>query len=326
MGLLVEGQWKTDWYDTKASNGEFIRTDAQFRHQVTATPRADNPFVAEPARYHLFVSLACPWAHRTLIFRALKGLQNIIGVTVVKPEMLDHGWEFAAGDSSIPLDNVQYMYQVYLADQPNYSGRVTVPVLWDKKLGRIVNNESSEIIRMLNSAFIEYADATAPFVDTDFYPTVLQAEIDAVNERVYEYVNNGVYRAGFATTQAAYEKAYQQLFDQLDWLEARLGKQRYLVGDQITEADWRLFTTLIRFDAVYYGHFKTNRQRIEDFPNLSNYVRDLYQQTGVVDTVNFQHIKTHYYYSHDMINPTRIVPVGPAINYNSAHDRGRFNP
>ncbi len=324
MGLLVDGQWKRDWYDTKASNGEFIRTDAQFRHEVVAASADDTPFVAEPNRYHLFVSLACPWAHRTLIFRVLKGLQKVIGVTVVKPEMLDKGWEFEAGDSSVPLADVQYLYQVYLADQPGYSGRVTVPVLWDTRLKRIVSNESSEIIRMLNTAFADYTDPNAPFANTDFYPLVLRAEIDAVNERVYEHINNGVYRAGFATTQAAYEKAYYQLFSQLDWLENRLCEQRYLTGDQITEADWRLFTTLIRFDAVYYGHFKTNRQRIEDFPNLSNYVRDLYQQPGVAATVNFAHIKTHYYYSHDMINPTRVVPVGPDIDYTSVHDRGRF--
>lgn len=324
MGLLVKGQWHTDWYDTESSDGEFVRTDAQFRHVISAAPHGENPFVAEPGRYHLFVSLACPWAHRTLIFRSLKGLKKLIGVTVVKPEMLEHGWEFQLDDGSNPIPGLKYLYEVYLAEQADYSGRVTVPVLWDKKLGRIVCNESADIIRMLNSAFDDYADTSAAFFSTDFYPTDLRAEIDGVNERVYGQVNNGVYKAGFATTQAAYEKAYQQLFETLDWLEQRLSQQRYLVGRQITEADWRLFTTLIRFDSVYYGHFKTNRQRIEDFPNLSNYLRDLYQQPGVAQTVNFQHIKTHYYYSHDMINPTRVVPLGPQIDYSTPHDRARF--
>ncbi len=281
--------------------------------------------MAEKGRYHLFVSLACPWAHRTLIVRAVKGLQDVIGVTVVKPEMLENGWEFFADDDTNPIAGSRYMYEVYLREQVDYSGRVTVPVLWDQKLNRIVNNESADIIRLLNTAFKAYADPHAPFADTDFYPDALQAEIDRVNERVYNTVNNGVYRAGFATKQAAYEKAYHALFESLDWLDERLSTQRYLVGNQITEADWRLFTTLIRFDSVYFGHFKTNRQQIESFPHLSHYVRDLYQQPGVADTVNFDHIKTHYYYSHDTINPTRIVPVGPQIDYTSAHNRARLS-
>ncbi len=316
MGLLVEGQWHTDWYDTKSSGGEFIRQDAQFRNQLSPDGSGGS-FKAEPGRYHLYVSLACPWAHRTLIFRKLKQLEQFIGVTIVKPEMLEHGWELGGGGDPGPIADIRYLHQVYTAAQPDYSGRVTVPVLWDKQAGTIVNNESSEIIRMLNTAF----DAFTP-VTTDYYPAGLRDAIDGINDLVYDNINNGVYKCGFATTQAAYDKAYHSLFKALDAVEHRLGQQRYLVGPDITEADWRLFTTLIRFDSVYFGHFKCNRQQIEQFPNLSNYLRDLFQQPGIADTVDFGHIKTHYYYSHDTINPTRIVPLGPSIDYFSPHDRG----
>ncbi len=312
MGLLVDGKWHDKWYDTESSKGEFIREDAQFRNQLTADG-ADGSFPAAKDRYHLFVSLACPWAHRTLIFRKLKQLEDYIGVTVVKPEMLQHGWEL---QQQTPLGQLDYLHQVYTAAKPDYSGRVTVPILWDKQTKQIVNNESAEIIRFFNSAFNHLTGN-----DADFYPKPLRDDIDSINSFVYKNVNNGVYRAGFATTQSAYEQAFQQLFDALDLLEKRLSKQRYLLGSQLTEADWRLFTTLIRFDSVYVGHFKCNKQRIEDYPNLSNYLRDLYQHPGIAETVDFGHIKTHYYYSHGQINPTRIVPVGPNIDYNRPHNR-----
>lgn len=315
MGLLVNGKWRTDWYDTSASGGEFVRHDSPFRRTVTPEG-GDDGFKAEAGRYHLFVSLACPWAHRTLIFRKLKKLEDAIGVTIVKPKMLDNGWELE-GESPVP--GIRYLYEVYTTAQPDHSGRVTVPVLWDKKTNTIVNNESSEIIRMLNSAFNDFTDISA-----DYYPQALRVEIDIINDIVYDAINNGVYKVGFATTQQAYEKNFRALFGALDSLDARLDRQRYLTGSQITEADWRLFTTLIRFDSVYYGHFKTNLKRIEDYPNLANYLRDLYQQAGVADTVDFHHIKTHYYYSHDTINPTRIVPLGPEIDYDAPHNRDRF--
>lgn len=321
MGLLVNGQWQDQWYDTDSHGGEFVRTDAQFRHHITAD--GSSGFKAESGRYHLFVSLACPWAHRTLIFRKLKKLENVIGVTVVKAEMLDKGWELLPSDDAAAIDpspvaDIRYLYEVYTTVQADYSGRVTVPVLWDKQNNTIVNNESAEIIRMLNTAFNDFTD-----VKTDFYPPRLRQTIDDVNALVYDAINNGVYKAGFATSQSAYEKAFTALFKALDKVEQRLGEQRYLTGEQITEADWRLFTTLIRFDSVYYGHFKANLKRIEDYPNLSNYVRELYQTDGVAETVNFNHIKTHYYYSHDTINPTRIVPVGPEIDYTRPHNRDR---
>ena len=319
MGLLVEGKWSDQWYDTRANGGEFVRQDAQFRNTIGA----NSEFPVESNRYHLYVSLACPWAHRTLIFRTIKKLEQHIGVTVVKAEMLGHGWELS--DEAIssfeksPIENIQYMHEVYTHMNANYNGRVTVPVLWDKKTKRIVNNESSEIIRILNTAFNELTD-----VKTDYYPQALRSEIDEVNELVYHAINNGVYKVGFATQQDVYEKHFHTLFNALDTIEARLENQRYLVGNDITEADWRLFTTLIRFDSVYFGHFKTNLKQIEGYPNLSNYVRDLYQQPGVSETVNFEHIKVHYYYSHDTINPTRVVPLGPEINYLSNHNRDRF--
>ncbi len=325
MGLLVKGEWRDEWYDTSKSGGEFIRNDAQFRNWVTpdgsAGPSGRDGFVAEAGRYHLYVSLACPWAHRTLIFRRLKRLEEVISVSIVDPHMVQHGWAFT-GNFESTVDEVnghQYLYQLYCQVSRDYSGRVTVPVLWDKQQRTIVNNESSEIIRMFNSAFNAYTG-----VKEDYYPEALREEIDEINAFIYDDINNGVYRCGFATTQAAYEKGFDRLFRALDEVERRLGQQRYLVGSKITEADWRLFTTLIRFDAVYVGHFKCNRQRIADYPNLSHYLRELYQQRGIAETVNMVHIKQHYYYSHDTINPTRIVPKGPLQDFNAPHDRDRF--
>ncbi len=315
MGLLIDGQWHTDWYDTTSTGGEFIRQDAQFRHGI-----GEPGFEADAGRYHLCVSLACPWAHRTLIFRKLKKLEHIIGVTIVDPKMLEYGWAFSEGSRDNPVEGIDYLHQVYTTADANYAGRVTVPVLWDKKRRTIVNNDSAEIIRTFSSAF---NDLTGEH--SDYYPEQQRADIDEVNQLVYDNINNGVYRAGFATSQQAYEAAFHRLFDTLDLIEQRLGQQRYLVGERITEADWRLFTTLIRFDAVYYGHFKTNLKHIEDYPNLSNYVRELYQIEGVADTVNFDHIKTHYYFSHTTINPTRVVPVGPVLDYTRPHNRDRFS-
>ena len=325
MGLLVDGQWQDKWYDTEASGGRFVREDAGFRNWVTADgsagPTGVGGFKAEANRYHLYVSLACPWAHRTTIYRKLKGLEDMISLSVVHPFMGDKGWTFAEGAGVIadPIVNASYLYEVYVAAKPNYTGRVTVPILWDKKTNTIVSNESSEIIRMLNSAFDE-AGAT----DVNFLPKALLAEIDTINEFVYSAVNNGVYKAGFATTEAAYKEGVVTLFDALDTLEARLADQRYLLGDTITEADWRLFTTLVRFDAVYVGHFKCNIRRIVDYPNLWGYLRDLYQVPGIAETVSIEHIKAHYYTSHANINPTRIIPVGPLLDFNEPHDRTRF--
>ena len=325
MGLLVDGQWQDKWYDTEASGGRFVREDAGFRNWVTADGSAGltgvGGFKAEANRYHLYVSLACPWAHRTTIYRKLKGLEDMISLSVVHPFMGDKGWTFAEGAGVIadPIVTASYLYEVYVAAKPNYTGRVTVPILWDKKTNTIVSNESSEIIRMLNSAFDEVG-AT----DVSFLPSELLAEIDTINEFVYSAVNNGVYKAGFATTEAAYTEAVVTLFDALDTLEARLADQRYLLGDTITEADWRLFTTLVRFDAVYVGHFKCNIRRIVDYPNLWGYLRDLYQVPGIAETVSIEHIKAHYYTSHANINPTRIIPVGPVLDFNEPHDRARF--
>ena len=325
MGLLVDGQWQDKWYDTEASGGRFVREDAGFRNWVTADgsagPTGVGGFKAEANRYHLYVSLACPWAHRTTIYRKLKGLEDMISLSVVHPFMGDKGWTFAEGAGVIadPIVNASYLYEVYVAAKPDYTGRVTVPILWDKKTNTIVSNESSEIIRMLNSAFDE-AGAT----DVNFLPKALLAEIDTINEFVYSAVNNGVYKAGFATTEAAYKEAVVTLFDALDTLEARLADQRYLLGDTITEADWRLFTTLVRFDAVYVGHFKCNIRRIVEYPNLWGYLRDLYQVPGIAETVSIEHIKAHYYTSHANINPTRIIPVGPVLDFNEPHDRARF--
>jgi putative glutathione S-transferase len=315
MGLLQNGRWVDQWYDTRSSGGEFRRQDSRFRNWVTADGAAGSTgsagFKAEPGRYHLYVSLACPWAHRTLIFRQLKDLRELIDVTVVKPLMLSHGWELNNDQYQL-----EYLYQLYLKADPEYEGRVTVPVLWDKQTLSIVSNESADIIRMLNSAFNGLTGN-----EDDYYPRDLRTQIDAINERVYDSINNGVYRAGFATSQQAYEEAYYKLFDALDWVEATLSRQRYLVGAVLTEADWRLFTTLIRFDAVYYGHFKTNRQRIADYPAISNYLRELYQQPGVARTVNFAHIKQHYYGSHVAINPTQVVPLGPDQDFTLPHNR-----
>ena len=322
MGLMVEGQWHDVWYDTKATGGRFVRKDAAFRHWVTRDgapgPSGEGGFKAEAGRYHLYVSLACPWAHRTLLMRALKGLEGMISVSVVNWLMLENGWTFdpAPGVIGDPIHGAKYMYEVYRGADPRYSGRVTVPVLWDKQRSTIVNNESSEIIRMFNDAFDDIGARAG-----DYYPEGLRPEIDAINARVYDTLNNGVYKAGFATTQQAYEEAVQPLFDTLDWLEALLARRRYIAGDVLTEADIRLFTTLVRFDAVYYGHFKCNIRRIDDYPNLSAYVREMYQLPGVAETVRFDHIKGHYYGSHRSINPTGIVPVGPALDLMRAHGR-----
>lgn len=316
MGLLKQGQWVDQWYDTKNNSGEFRRQDSGFRNWVTpngeAAATGEAGFKAEKGRYHLYVSLACPWAHRTLIFRKLKQLEDYIDVTVVDPVMLESGWEM-----NDPLYGLDFLYQLYLKADASYEGRVTVSVLWDKQTQTIVSNESSEIIRMFNSAFNHLTGNTA-----DYYPAALQETIDSLNEYIYDNINNGVYLAGFATTQQAYEEAFYSLFDALDWVEQRLTRQRYLTGSQLTEADWRLFATLIRFDAVYFGHFKTNRQQLADYPAISGYLRDLYQVDGVAETVNFEHIKTHYYASHRTINPTGVVPVGPVQDFTSVHNRG----
>ena len=312
MGLLVDGKWHDEWYDTESSGGRFVRSEARFRCSI-----GNADFPAETNRYHLYVSLACPWAHRTLIFRKLKGLEGIIPVTVVSPEMLESGWQFDKPES---LYGFVCLHQIYTKADPGYSGRVTVPVLWDKRQEAIVCNESAEIIRMFNTAFDGLTGN-----QLDFYPKALRPEIDAVNDYVYENVNNGVYKCGFATAQDVYDEAFDALFTALDELEKRLSWQRYLAGSRITEADWRLFTTLVRFDAVYVGHFKCNRNRISDMPNLSNYLRDLYQQPDIAETVDFTHIKRHYYFSHESINPTRIIPKGPELDFNAPHDRARFD-
>lgn len=324
MGLLIEGSWHDQWYDT-AADGRFKREHAQRRNWITASgnpgPSGEGGFKAQAGRYHLYVSLACPWAHRTLILRQLKGLQDLVDVSVVSWLMLDDGWTFdpAHGSTGDRLDGLDFLHQRYTVDDANYSGRVTVPLLWDKQQQRIVSNESAEIIRMFNSAFDVLTGNSL-----DFYPEALRGEIDVLNQRIYPAVNNGVYRAGFATTQDAYEEAFGELFDELDWLNARLGAHRYLAGEYLSEADWRLFTTLIRFDAVYHGHFKCNLRRIEDYPNLSNWLRELYQWPGVAATVDFEHIKGHYYASHRTINPTGIVPKGPALELARGHDRKRL--
>jgi putative glutathione S-transferase len=326
MGLLIDGQWHDRWYDTESTGGKFVRTDARFRNWVTADgspgPTGEGGFAAAAGRYHLYVSYACPWAHRTLIFRRLKGLEEAIPVSVVHWYMAEDGWTFADGPGVVPdpVHGAKLLREVYLAADDRYTGRVTVPILWDKERGTIVSNESSEIIRMFNSAFDGIGAR-----EGDYFPEPLRAEIEAVNARVYDGVNNGVYKSGFATTQAAYEEAVTKLFETLDWLERRLESRRYLVGDRITEADWRLFTTLLRFDPVYVGHFKCNLRRLVDYPNLWSYTRDLYQQPGVAETVHMDHIKRHYYESHETINPTRVVPLGPEIDFTSPHGRDRFS-
>ncbi|KJS43010.1 MAG: glutathionyl-hydroquinone reductase YqjG [Rhodospirillaceae bacterium BRH_c57] len=311
MGLLVDGIWTDQWYDTEATGGRFERQDSRFRDWVRAD--GETPYAPEAGRYHLYVSLACPWAHRTLIFRALKGLKDAITVSVVEPLMLENGWELAPGAD--PVNNARFLHEVYTAVEPDMTGRVTVPVLWDRNTATIVSNESADIIRMFNAEFAPLSSGP------DFYPPDLRAEIDAINARVYDTVNNGVYKAGFATTQQAYEDAFDALFNSLEWLDDLLSMRRYVAGDRITEADWRLFTTLVRFDPVYHGHFKCNAKRIVDFRHLGGYVRELYQVPGVAETVDFRHIKTHYYGSHRTINPTGIIPKGPVLDLMAPHLR-----
>jgi len=321
MGMLIKGKLVENWLDREIEEGEFKRMESTFRHWVTADgtagPSGDGGFKAEADRYHLYVSHACPWAHRTVIFRKLKKLENIIGLSVVEPDMLQQGWTFAAsGEYTDQLYGYHYLHELYTRADKDFTGQITVPVLWDKKRGTIVNNESSEIIRMLNSAFDAFTGVTA-----DYYPEQLRQQIDAINQPIYDNINNGVYRCGFATTQVAYEKAFELLFAELEQVEEKLSNQRYLTGEQITEADWRLFTTLIRFDAVYFGHFKCNLKRIVDYHNLSNYVRELYQIPGIAETIDIVDIKRHYYFSHTSINPTQIIPVGPMLDFDLAHDR-----
>ncbi|SFE48700.1 glutathione S-transferase family protein [Roseivivax sediminis] len=323
MGLLIDGEWHDQGYDTESHGGKFVRSETKFRNWITpdgsAGPGGEGGFPAESGRYHLYVSYACPWAHRALIFRALKGLEDHIDVSVVHPDMLSEGWELrddfpgATGDRIYGFD---YLREVYLKADPKISGRVTVPVLWDKKRETIVSNESAEIIRMFNSAF----DGLTGNTD-DYWPKELHETIEPINARIYDTVNNGVYKSGFATSQDAYEEAVHPLFDSLDWIEGILSENRYLAGDRITEADWRLFTTLIRFDKVYHGHFKCNRNRIVDFPNLWAYTRELYQWPGVAGTVNFDHIVRHYHYSHESVNPYRIIPIGPDLDLMAPHGR-----
>jgi len=326
-GHFIDGVWHSQWYDTAKTGGRFVPTEPLFRNWVTPTgepgPTGEGGFAAEPGRYHLYVSLACPYAHRTVIFRQLKKLDNVISMSVLDPVMGEEGWQFGAGPGMTPdtLNGKSKLGEIYLLADPRYTGRVSVPVLWDKKRRTIVNNESPEIIRMFNTAFAALTADRA-----DYYPAGLRGEIDRINARVYGDVNIGVYRAGFATTQDAYEEGCRAVFAALDWIEDTLSRQRFLAGERQTEADWRLFTTLIRFDAVYYGHFKCNVRRIADYPNLSNYVRDLYQVPGVAGTVNMDHIKRHYYMSMTAINPTRIVPLGPLQDFAAPHDRGRFEP
>jgi glutathionyl-hydroquinone reductase len=316
MGLVIDGVWSNRWYDTKKTSGKFVRQESKFRNWVTADGLSG--FKAESGRYHLYVSLACPWAHRTLIFRAIKGLEEMISVSVVHWFMGEHGWTFVKGEGVIldTVNKVQFLHEVYTKAKPSFTGRVTVPILWDKLTKTIVNNESSEIIRMFNSAFDDLGA-----VASDYYLEALRDEIDRLNELIYHTVNNGVYKSGFATTQQAYEEAVHPLFETLDYLEELLSTRRYLTGDRVTEADWRLFTTLVRFDPVYVGHFKCSKKRIVDYPNLWAYTRELYQMPKIAATVNFNHIKRHYYQSHESINPTGIVPVGPQLNFDAPHHR-----
>ncbi len=325
MGLLVDGVWQDEQHSTRTPGGRFVRPTTRFRNWVTQDgspgPTGVGGFAAARGRYHLYVALPCPWAHRTVIMRMLKGLEDVVSMSVLEPLYGPHGWRFGTSPGTSPdsVNGASELAEIYLRADPRYTGRVSVPALWDKERRTIVNNESAEIIRMLNGAFGRFTN-----VRTDYYPPALREEIDRVNALVYENVNNGVYRAGFATAQEAYEEAFHAVFGALDELERRLSRQRYLVGRDITEADWRLFTTLVRFDAVYYSHFKCNLRRIIDYPNLSNYLRDLYQQGGVAATVNMDHIKRHYYGSQRHVNPTGIVPLGPQLDFLAPHDRGRF--
>jgi len=325
MGLLVDGVWQDEQHSARTPEGRFVRPTTRFRNWVTEDggpgPTGEGGFAAARGRYHLYVALPCPWAHRTVIMRMLKGLEDVVSMSVLEPLYGPHGWRFGTSPGTSPdsVNGASELAEIYLRADPRYTGRVSVPALWDKERRTIVNNESGEIIRMLNGAFGRFTN-----VRTDYYPPALREEIDRVNALVYENVNNGVYRAGFATAQEAYDEAFHALFHVLDELERRLARHRYLVGGDITEADWRLFTTLVRFDAVYYSHFKCNLRRIIDYPNLSNYLRDLYQQPGVAATVNMDHIKRHYYGSQRHVNPTGIVPLGPQLDFSAPHDRGRF--
>jgi putative glutathione S-transferase len=327
MGQLIEGTWHDDWYDTEKTGGKFVRSTAAFRNWITPDgapgPSGEGGFPAEAGRYHLYVSLACPWAHRTLIFRKLKGLEGLIDISVVHPDMLGDGWTFETdgnGATGDRLFGLPFARDLYIRAKPDVSGRVTVPILWDRQRDTIVSNESSEIIRMFNGAFDGLTGD-----GQDFYPEGLRAEIDRINDRVYKDVNNGVYKSGFATTQDAYDEAVHALFDALDWLDGLLGERRYLAGDRITEADWRLFTTLVRFDPVYHLHFKCNRKRISDYENLWPYTRELFQVPGVADTVGMAHIVRHYHYSHESINPHRIIPINPVIDWHAPHGRERLS-
>ncbi len=324
MGVLIEGVWKDQWYDTKSTGGRFVRWESPYRNWITPDgspgPTGEGGFAAEPGRYHLYVSYACPWAHRTLIMRELKGLQDRVSLSVTHWLMADQGWTFEPGPGVIPdsVNRARTLYEVYLADNPQLSGRATTPLLWDKKQARIVSNESADIVRMFNSAFNDVGAKAG-----DYYPPDLRAAIDELNARIYDAVNNGVYKAGFASAQDAYEEAARGVFEMLDELEERLGRSRYLFGTRIVETDWRLFATLVRFDAVYFGHFKCNLRRISDYPNLAAYTRDLFQVPGIAATVHFDHVKNHYYQSHKMINPTGVVPIGPALDLNAPHGRER---
>lgn len=322
MGLLIDGKWRDQWYDTESTGGKFVRTESQFRNWVTpdgrAGPRGEDGFAAQPGRYHLYVSWACPWAHRAIIYRKLKGLEEVISMSVVNAHMGEQGWTFEPGRGVVAdeVNQAQFLHQIYTRADANYSGRVTVPVLWDKQRGTIVNNESAEIIRMLNHAFNQVGGNSL-----DLYPQALRAEIEQLNGWIYPRINNGVYRAGFATSQAAYDEAVSDLFAALDELESRLSDQRYLTGNSISEADWRLFTTLVRFDAVYVGHFKCNLRELRDYPALWGYLRDLYQQPGIAETVDIDYIKEHYYRSQPTVNPSGVIPLGPQLDFSSAHQR-----
>ena len=321
MGMLIKGQLVDDWLDKEISDGDFKRMESSFRSWITADgsagPTGNSGFNAEANRYHLYVSKACPWAHRTVIFRKSKQLENIIGLSIVEPDMLDDGWTFSSGGDYVDyLHAYKFMHEVYIRADKNFTGQITVPVLWDTKLNTIVNNESSEIIRMLNSAFNAFTEDK-----TDYYPEALRKQVDAINQPIYDNINNGVYRCGFAKSQAAYERAFDRLFNELENVESILSENRYLTGKQLTEADWRLFTTLIRFDSVYVGHFKCNLKRIADYPSLSNYLRELYQLPGIAETVDMDYIKRHYYFSHTSVNPTQIIPRGPVVDFDEPHNR-----
>ncbi|GLO79313.1 glutathione S-transferase family protein [Sulfitobacter pontiacus] len=323
MGLLIDGEWRDKWYDTESTGGKFERSTSKFRNWVTADgsagPSGKSGFQAQSGRYHLYVSYACPWAHRALIFRALKDLTDHISVSVVHPDMMEDGWTFATdfeGATGDTLFGSNFLRDIYIKADPNFTGRVTVPVLWDKAQSTIVSNESAEIIRMFNSAFNEITGNT-----DDYWPTDLREQIAEINERVYETVNNGVYKAGFATSQDAYDDAVHPLFDSLAWLESILENNRFLAGDKLTEADWRLFTTLARFDLVYHTHFKCNHKRLTDYPNLWAYTRQLYQHADIAETVHFDHIVRHYHFSQTTVNPHQIIPINPTVDFTAPHGR-----